>query len=43
MEANYFSHIVKVTFNEKKINIEKMREELGKEGFHIQGQPEYVD
>lgn len=43
VDADYFSHLTRVTFNEKKVSVDEMREELGKQGFHVQGEPSFID
>ena len=43
VDANYFSHLTTVTFDEKKVSIDEMKEALGKQGFHVQGEPKYID
>jgi copper chaperone CopZ len=43
VDADYFSHLTRVTFDEKKASVEEMMDELGKQGFHVQGKPTYID
>lgn len=43
MDANYFSHLTTVTFDERTVSVDQMREALGNQGFHVQGEPTYLD
>lgn len=43
VDADYFSHLTRVTFDEKKVTVDEMKEELGKQGFHVQGEPTVIE
>ncbi len=43
VDADYFSHLTRVTFDEKRVSVDEMREELGKQGFYVQGKPSFID
>jgi copper chaperone CopZ len=43
VDVNHLTYLTRVTFDRSRVSAEEIVEELGKQGFEVQGEPTYID